>query len=115
MVVSDVKYCSKTKLLYLCYNLSAAKTCYQWLSINYNGNGYQLLTVISAKTIDIGNYNVSLEQMFTTLTIISLVAARVLAIQKYGHSRRDDRGCKGSIYVNVISQAILKFHMAGIA
>ena len=40
-------------------------------------------------------HNVSLESMFTPLTIISLVAARVLAIQRYGHSGRDDRGCKG--------------------
>ena len=35
--------------------------------------------------------------MFTTLTIISLVAGRVLAIQRYEHIRRDDRGCKGFV------------------
>ena len=38
------------------------------------------MTVISAKIIDSGKYHVGLEQMLTTLTIISLVAARVLAI-----------------------------------
>ena len=40
-----------------------------------------LLIVFIVKSIDSGNNNVSLEQMFTTLTIISLVAARVVAIQ----------------------------------
>ena len=34
--------------------------------------------------------------MFTTQTIISLVAARVLAIQIHGHSGGDDRDRKGS-------------------
>ena len=66
MVVSDVKYCSETMLL----------------SPIIFGNGYQSLTVIIVKIIDSGNNNVSLEQMFTTLTIISLVAAGVLAIQR---------------------------------
>ena len=70
MVVSDVKYWSKTMLLSPINN-----------EILYS-NGYQSLTVIITNVIDSGNNNVSLEQMFTTLIIISLVAARVLAIQR---------------------------------
>ena len=57
------------------YHLSTTKACIlQWLSIadcNHRKKQY----------IDSGKYNVSLEQMFTTLAIIYLVAARVLAIQ----------------------------------
>ena len=84
MVVGDVKHCFKTI------------TCQQQKLIYCSD--YQFLTVIIAKQtiIESGKY-VSLEQMFTTLTIISVVASRVLAIQRYRHSRGDDRGCKGSI------------------
>ena len=72
-------------------------TCQQQTLIFHNG--YQLLTVIIVKHKDRGKYYVSFKVIFTTLTIIiSLMAASFLAIQRYGHSRRDDKGCKGSIY-----------------
>ena len=60
-------------------------------------NGYHLLTVIIANIIDSGNFNVRIEQMFTTLTIISLVQATVIVIQKYGHCVRDFEASSGCI------------------
>ena len=43
-------------------------------------NNYQLLTAIIANIIGSGKYNVRLEP------------------SRYGHSGRDDKGCKGSVY-----------------
>ena len=45
-----------------------------------------------ANIIGSGNFNVSIEQMFTPLTIISLVQATVIVIQKYGHCVKDIQG-----------------------
>ena len=89
MVVSDVKYCSKTMLLLLVNNKSL-----------YFIMVYQLLTVIIVKYNDRGKYNVSLELTLTTLAnIISLMAASVLAIQRNHRCMdTDGRGYKGSIH-----------------
>ena len=71
MVISDVKIA-----LQPCYDhLSTAK-------VYIFCNGYQSLTIIIAKIIDGGWYNVGLEEMFTTLTIIALVPYRVLATHR---------------------------------
>ena len=58
------------------------------------------MTAAQANYILFQTVGLGLEQMITTLTIISLVPARVLANQRYEQSERDDRVCTSPIGVS---------------